>query len=56
MRLPSRLEDERKSCVIPCLLFRQSPNLTFGVHDLALEVTMNIAANSEGKRLEYISI
>jgi hypothetical protein len=25
MRLPSRLEDERKSCVIPCLLFRQSP-------------------------------
>jgi soluble lytic murein transglycosylase len=26
MRLPSRLEDERKSCVIPCLLFRQSPN------------------------------
>ena len=27
MRLPSRLEDERKSCVIPCLLFRQSPYL-----------------------------
>jgi hypothetical protein len=26
MRLPSRLEDERKSYVIPCLLFRQSPN------------------------------
>jgi hypothetical protein len=25
MRLPSRLEDERKSCVLPCLLFRQLP-------------------------------
>jgi hypothetical protein len=25
MHLSSRLEDERKSCVIPCLLFRQSP-------------------------------
>jgi hypothetical protein len=34
MRLPSRLEDERKSCVIPCLLFRQSPkNLPWVVNN-----------------------
>jgi thioesterase domain-containing protein len=25
MRLPSRLEDARKSCAITCILFRQSP-------------------------------